>query len=324
MKTVVYSCCFVPCELIAAHGLRPKRLLPWRISDQSVGPTEGLCVYAREFVDCLCCDDQTDAAVMTTVCDQMRRAAELIGLVRDIPVFLMNVPATWQSSDSWQLYLDELERLSAFLVGLGGERPSDDHLAQVMLTYEALRERLVEARASLSAGRLSMTIAEISQGALDGSFGQQVARADGIAVAVIGGELGQGDLEILDLIEPAGGRVVLNATDLGERALPGKFDRRQLKDEPLLELANAYFGTIPHAFRRPNSSLYSYLKKEIAERGVRGLIFRRHQWCDIWNAELHRLREWSRLPVLDLDMASQQDDLGWAAGRLQAFMETLR
>jgi hypothetical protein len=60
-------------------------------------------------------------------------------------------------------------------------------------------------------------------------------------------------------------------------------------------------------------------------RAVRGLIIWRYVWCDIWHAEVHRLKHWSPVPVLDLD-ASDGDEgsLSRTAGRLEAFLEMLK
>ena len=298
-KTVKYSCPFVPCELIAAYGLRPEKLVPTSAAHDATGAAEGLCAYARAFVNSVWGDKDADAVVVATICDQMRRAPELIARVSSVPVFLLNVPTTWQSEASGELYVAELHRLGKFLSGLGGEAPSKTRLAEVMLEYEAhRRERQADDRTP--------------------------ARAAGIPLAIVGGEMRREDLDILAVIESAGGQIVLDATDSGERALPAPFDRRQVRTEPLQALADAYFGSIPHAFRRPDSQLYGYLKTQLAARDVRGIVFRRYQWCDIWNAESQRLREWTDIPVLDLDFGSEGADRAGVVNRIQAFVEMLR
>jgi benzoyl-CoA reductase/2-hydroxyglutaryl-CoA dehydratase subunit BcrC/BadD/HgdB len=130
--------------------------------------------------------------------------------------------------------------------------------------------------------------------------------------------------DLFRMVEEAGGRIVLDATETGERTLPAAFDRRRVRDDPLLELANAYFGHIPDAFRRPNSELYVWLARELDRRGVRGILFRRCVWCDTWAAELGRIREWAPVPVLDIDVDGHDDaSRARTAGRLRAFLEML-
>ncbi len=97
---------------------------------------------------------------------------------------------------------------------------------------------------------------------------------------------------------------MLDATEGGERTLPAPLDPERLQADPFDELMRVYFDSIPDVFRRPNDRLYDWLRQRIAERGVRGLIVRRHVWCDLWHAELPRLRQEMSLPLLDLDIAA--------------------
>jgi benzoyl-CoA reductase/2-hydroxyglutaryl-CoA dehydratase subunit BcrC/BadD/HgdB len=132
------------------------------------------------------------------------------------------------------------------------------------------------------------------------------------------------DFGLYDLIEEAGGRIVLDATEGGQRTLPDAFDEERLRHNPFEELARAYFDAFPDAFRRPNDGFYHWLGREMASRGVRGLLFRRYVWCDLWHAELARLLAHSPVPVLDLD-ASFDDHRAKARtlNRVEAFLETL-
>ena len=111
----------------------------------------------------------------------------------------------------------------------------------------------------------------------------------------------------------------------GERTLPRPFDLERMANDPMQEMAGAYFDWIPDMFRRPNTKLYEWLGREIAAREVRGIIFRRYVWCDLWHAELQRLIEWSPVPVLGIDAGP--DDISApnrVQGRIEAFLEMLR
>lgn len=143
-------------------------------------------------------------------------------------------------------------------------------------------------------------------------------------MALIGGPLLREDIELFQLIEQVGGRVVLDGTEGGGRTLAAPLDRDGLEADPFAELARMYFGSIPDPFRRPDGMLQEWLGREIAARGVRGVIVHRYVWCDKWHAQVYRLRETLSVPVLDLDEAG--DGLGSRARRLtrlQAFVETL-
>jgi benzoyl-CoA reductase/2-hydroxyglutaryl-CoA dehydratase subunit BcrC/BadD/HgdB len=328
MKTIIYTCPYVPAEWIAAHGLRACRLLLNRTEpDSALARTEGVCPFVRSFIGELTNNTCADGVVVTTVCDQMRRAFDIVATKCELPAFLMNVPSTWQSLESQKLYIDELKRLSRFLTRLGGKPPSNDTLAKIMLEYDSARKSIFEAREYLSDRQYSEAIATLGRdgpGKKLDSITAAEASTGSVRLAIIGGPMIRQDFDLFDMIEQAGGRIVLDATETGERGLCAPFDHKRLYEEPLMELAGAYFGGINDASRRPNSELYKWLRQEIASRQVRGIIFRRYVWCDLWHAELQRLKDWTDLPVLDIDTDGNNDNEQFrTANRIRAFLEML-
>ena len=301
---VAYCCPYVPPEWIAAHGLSPHRVLPASVpAGGDRGIREGLCTYVQAFLDHLRRAEDIRAAILTTLCDQMRRAGELLAAETSLPVFLLNVPSTWQTAASRELYAEELRRLGRFLVRLGGRAPGDGELTRQMRRYDAARSALRRLVGQVAASAWSRAAAKFPcQGRLDDPPSPQTSGApNGVALAILGGPLLAEDMALLDIIEQAGGRVVLDATDSGERALPAPFDLTAASRDALGELARAYFDHIPHAANRPDSRLVDWLGAELSSREVRGIVFHRHTWCDLWHGELARLRGWTDLPVLDLN-----------------------
>jgi len=293
--TIVYSCPYVPAEWIAAHGLLPRRLVPLPAEGASIAPrAEGLCPYARAFINEAAAAG-AEGIIVTTLCDQMRRAYDLLVRGTITPAFLLNVPKTWQTVAAQRLYLDELKRLGRFLVRLGGRTATREGLATEMIRPDA------HAACTAAPGRDAR-----------------------VPIAVLGGPLMQRDRVLFDLVEEAGGRIALDATETGRRGQPRPFDRRRIAEEPLMELADAYLG-IADASRRPNSELYVWLRKELAATGVRGVLFHHYVWCDAWRAELARLKEWVGLPVLGLD-SDGHDETNPARlrTRIRAFLEMLQ
>jgi benzoyl-CoA reductase/2-hydroxyglutaryl-CoA dehydratase subunit BcrC/BadD/HgdB len=330
--------------------------------------TEGLCPFARAFLNDLARRPDGIAAVFTTACDQMRRAAEVFAArCPNRPCFVMNVPATWQTPAAMAMYVDELRRLGGFLVGLGGQEPTDEHLIEVMLAHDGARRRLLATREHLTARQYAELLAafgrcgvelETSTCALrdpspltgeggpsgpgEGVTAESAPQGQGkpvrphdisitgetpvprpIPLALVGGPLLEGHFEVFDVVERFGGRIVLDATASGELTMPGPIDGRRASENPLLELARAYFGSIPHAMRRPDSMLHDYLARELAARKVRGVLLHRQLWCDLWHGQLPRIRQAAALPVLDIDVADEDADFGRQAGRIQAFLEML-
>ncbi len=298
MTKVLYTSPYVPAEWIAAHGLEPVRVRPTRTGQAPAAlDRQGVCRFVRSFVSNVLAWPGSAALVMTTTCDQMRRAFDLVARTSPVPAFLMNVPSTWQSVMARGLYLDELDRLSGFLVRTGGARPSSEQLIAVMLAHD------------------ESDMASSTRG---------LRTHPTIPVALIGGPLCREDLAIFDMIEKCGGCMVLDATESGLGGLRRAFDRRRLREGPLLELADAYFDGIRDISRRPNDGFYEWLLRELAAGGIRAVIVHRHLWCDLWHAEVERLREKSGLPVLDLDAgAGESTDSSRNRTRIGAFMEML-
>jgi len=130
---------------------------------------------------------------------------------------------------------------------------------------------------------------------------------------------------IFDIIEQAGGRVVLDATETGERGMCAPLDVDGLRQDPLRKLSKAYFCGIVDASRRPDSQLYDWLERRLTERDVQGVIFRRYVWCDMWHAQLNRLKELIELPVLDIDTTGDlESEESRITGRIRAFLEMLQ
>jgi hypothetical protein len=396
MMTIAYRSPLVPPEWIAAHGVRPAWLRLRRVEGRqewtSRARTEGwschpaavlhrgVCPFAGSVVQAVLSETQAGGVVLTTTCDQIRHAAALAGRVSSqcggLPIFLMNVPATWQTPAARQLYLGELGRLGRFLVRLGGQSPSADELTRVMLEFDRARRQVCAARPRLSGRGFAEAVAELrgdgrrmavgsglgaggqgtggrATGARDpkpvhassitnnpapapspppvaGGSSSPVPRPrplsprKGVPLALVGGPLLEEDFDLFDMIEQVGGRMVLDATEGGERTLPPPFDVERTRHDPLGELADAYLRRIPEVFRRPNDLLYEWLRRELAARVVRGVLFRRYLWCDVWHAELYRLKQLTPLPVLDLDVVSEDPSpRSHTLSRLEAFLEML-
>ncbi len=320
MKSVAYASPFVPPEWIAAHGLRPELLIP-DTSYNGAFAGEGVCPYARMFMQSAASNNEVSACIFTTTCDQMRRGAERLTQSCECPVFLMNVPATWQSENARSLYRRELERLGSFLVEQGGGHPAHSELVSTLTRFDAARSQVQSRRNGLSARQYAEQLASIHP---DGLFPILPGpSANGLPLALIGGPLSRQHYGLFDIIEQAGGSVVLNATTGGERTLPKAFNLDEMAASPLDTLVAAYFGTIPDAFRRPNTALYAWLEEKIEERNVAGIVVHRYLWCDLWQAEAQRIKQWAQVPVFVLDAADDGLAENRSATRIQAFIETL-
>ena len=117
---------------------------------------------------------------------------------------------------------------------------------------------------------------------------------------------------------------MLDATETGERTVCGNFDLDLAAKNPLQALAETYLA-IPDASQRPNTALYEWLDAQLKARPVRGILFRRSIWCDLWHAELYHLKQKFNLPVLDMDTTGDEQTVSERTNqRIFAFLEMLQ
>ncbi len=298
MKTIAYCNLFISPEWIAAHGFEPRRLLLRSVArNSSYSALRGVCPFAAAAIEAV---DDSMATVLTSTCDQMRYAAALLTHRGAASVFLLNVPSTWKTASSRELYRSELERLGRFLVALGGGAATNDALAEIMSKRDA--------------GVRSV-----------GENDAETFSSVGIPLAVVGGPFTDDADRFFACVEKAGGRIVLNATEGSSLLGPREFDLEKMKSDPFGELVDAYFDGIADPFRRPNDIFYERLERGVLEANVRGVILRRYVWCDIWHAEFRRICEILGVPTLEIDVAADgAGEENRMQGRIEAFMESLR
>jgi len=313
---------WIPAEWIRAHGLQPRGI--WSAENFQRGAlplSAGVCAFAEAAVRFA--EVQTDSAVIfSTACDQLRRGFDAAILHGQRRAFLFNLPATWQTAAAGQIFRSELERLGQFLLAIGGRAPTPEMLRQEMQQSSRTRKCLLESAPASSPRGFAEAVARFHW---DGAFSPPppAVPANQIPLALVGGPFLAPHWKLLDEIEAAGGRVVLNATETGERSLSPAFEFAT-DTNPFDVLVHGYCDNIVDVFQRPNTRLYSWLKPRLASRQVRGIALWHFTGCDLWRAEAQTLRETFGLPVLLLEAGGEPGNAPRELTRLQAFVETLK
>lgn len=329
MSAVAYANPFLPPEWIVAHGLQPAWVQPAK--RDHAGPlavVRGGCPFAGAFAEASSSCAGLAAVLFASSCDPMRYMASMVGRRQALPTFFFDLPSTKFSSVASQIFRSELCRLGGFLETVGGRRPVPGELAAVMRDFDVARTRL-RAQAGMLRGReradrlLRLRNGELAEKNRRNGV-HMPPPAGEVPLVLLGGPLVEKDFELFDCLERLGGWVAADGTEGGMRTLPASFDSIAIASDPTEELARAYSETIAEVYRRPNDDLHDWVRVAIETASARGVLFRRYVWCDLWHAELHRLREWSPVPVLEIDV--NRDDHGIpprVAGRIEAFLETI-
>ena len=323
---------WVPVEWIKAHGVAPRGL--WYADGLNLGPTRssaGTCAFAQAVVRFAETHPER-AVLLTTHCDQLRRGFDTFAGSLPGRAFLFNLPATWQSSVAEHLYDCELERLSRFLLALGGRLPTPEALGQTIDAYARARKTLLAQAEVCSARGYAEAIARFHWDGPPAAMAEEcAATGSAIPLALLGGPLPRAQWPLIEVIERNGARVALNGTEAGERSLwtsppsevqvtPGLASVSSMR----LWLARSYVRNCVDVFQRPNNRLYAWLKERLAERAVRGIVLWHYVGCDLWRAEAQSLREAFGLPLLLLDAGDAPPASARDNGRVEAFVESLR
>ncbi len=317
-RRVAYASPFVPPEWIASHALDPVRIWP---SAASRGARAGICPYAWGWVEDVLQQPSWAGVVVTATCDQMRRSADAIAQLSDHALCLLHVPCKVSSSASVDYFGAELQRLGRVLVDWGGQAPTPDRLRDTMGQYDQQRRVLRTLRGQRSARDLCH--AYRSQGTVPcAPPGETKSRP--YRLGLVGSPLTWNALSLLEALEDADASLVFDATENGEGGLCAPFDRDRLSKTPFAELVQVYYESIHAINRRPNTAYFDWLQQQLATSRLHGLIVHRQPWCDLWHAELPRLRSLSPVPVLDLESSGMTSGReARLVTRIQAFVETL-
>jgi hypothetical protein len=329
---------WVPAEWIRAHGLEPRGV--WyagNFTDQSQPLAAGICGFANAAVRLA--EEHVDAAVIfTTHCDQLRRGFDGVNVNSPPRVFLFNLPATWQTPVAAILFDAEMERLGKFLLEIGGHSPSIEVLTQTAAEHAIARKQLLdaalwcparafaEAAARFHWDRAVCLPAEPPSRSTDSGA---PARQNGgpIPLALVGGPLLREHWTLFETIANAGGHVVLNATEVGERSLWAASNGvvpSATAAGARQSLSREYLAHCVDVFQRPNTRLYDWLGDRLAARKVRGIVLWHYVGCDLWRAEAQSLREAFGLPVLLLEAPESGSVPLREQGRVEAFLEAFR
>jgi benzoyl-CoA reductase/2-hydroxyglutaryl-CoA dehydratase subunit BcrC/BadD/HgdB len=343
-------CEFTPRDLILAAGAYPICLCG--SSRKTIPPAEtvlptNLCPLIKSSLGYILTNgcpffSMADLIVAETTCDGKKKVWELI---RDRkPQHILELTQKVQEAEAWEHWLKEVGKLKVRLEELYKKPIIDDDLRSAISTMNRERALLrtvmeygAEPRPVISGvelGRLRFRVSGMPEhhrmlvelrDALEERKRKGVfsAAENAPRVLVTGCPMSEGTLKIVEIIEEAGGIVVVQETCSGIKPL----DPVSGEGDPLTAIAEKHFR-IPCSCMTPNTGrleLLSKLAKQYSADAVVDLVW---QACHTYNVESFQVGEFVRkelnLPYLKVETDYSPGDREQIMVRIQTLMEMAR
>jgi benzoyl-CoA reductase subunit C len=338
-RDVLYTCSYVPEEIILAAGFQPRRFLPERQpSEARTHPNT--CGYVKNVLAAAIDGGSVEAAgiVIANSCDAMRRLYDLwAAYVRAVPALFLDVPKE-ADDDSIRMFAAELARLAERLpIAFSGKAIDTASLRAAIRTCNEIRALMREAfmaqRSAESDGvgtrifDLCLTgttqahtdfAASVRQFLAEVAQERRSPKAPRIALA--GGLVNRRDVAVA--IERAGARVVALDTCLGLRHYEGAVEADA--PDPFLALARRYLIKPSCARMQGFEERIRWTKQVADESGADGIVFCSLKFCGPCVYDIPILAERLRacgIPFLALEHEYEGSGLEQLSSRIGAFVE---
>jgi len=285
-----------------------------------------------------------DLLVIPITDNHIRAISDIVDYHTDIDVFPFGVPHMKEDT-TFKYYLHGLTRLKAKLEEFTGEEITDSRLEEAISLCNRERQLLREIslmRKSQPAPISFRDFVELNHASLVGDKKVVVNMLESVRdelktrkeaappgaprILLTGSTLAMGDSRLIDLVEGAGGSIVIEEFAEGispywEDVVPG--------GDLLESLADCYFRRrVPPAWFRPAKERLDFIIKLAREFNVDGVIWYQLMYRESYKLESYyfpeRLKKETGLPILIVESDYDPSETGPMRTRVEAFMETFR
>jgi len=289
--------------------------------------------------------DMIDMFVAPITCQHLKKAAEIWEHYGDMEIFKLGVPHQGNNDFELEYFTDRLRVLKERLQILTGNKITDEKITGAINFYNRMKELLKQIsllrrssspplssadflklnHASYSADPAFMvdTLESVYRGLPEK---QPVTRTDAPRLLLIGPNISDGDYKVLDLVEEAGGNIVIEEVYEGIRYYWHTIDSR---GDPFESLARGYLqDRVPPAFMRYSTrKRLDFVLKLIADFNVSGVIWYELLGCETYDAESYyfsQKMEEQKIPMLILESDYGMAGVGQMKIRIEAFIEMVK
>ena len=343
---------YLPEELVHACSAIPVGLL--RGGDHEAVGVSG--AYIPRFIDTFCraqigyrvSEDeplyQMVDLVVSALTDANHKAiADCWDFYTDVDVFWFGVPQH-KTEHGFKYYLEGLGLLREKLEEVTGNKITDEKLREAIDLYNRMRELLEEIslmrksqdppisgkdfvmlnHISFNADKVALI--EMLESLLEELKKKDAPSLEGPRVLMIGSTLALGDYKILDLVEGAGGVVVMEEFAEGIRH---SRERVKTNGDLMKALADRYFSRrVQPAWFRPAKERLDYLMGLAREYSVDGILWYQLMYRDGYDIESQyfseKLKKETNIPMLKIESDYDVSEKGPFRTRIETFVETLK
>ncbi len=343
---------YLPEELILASGAIPICLI--RGGDHSVVELTG--AYLCRWIDTFCRaqigyavsgDDPyysiVDLLAIPITDNHIRAISDITDHSTDIEVFPFGVPHMKEES-TFSYYLHGITRLKAKLEALTGTEITKPKLREAISLCNRERELFREISLMRKSGPVPISSRdfvalnhasfladkEVMVEILESLYKElkgRIALPDGHPrILLTGSTLAMGDSRVLDLIDEAGGEVVIEEFAEGIRPY---WENVNPDGDLMKALAECYFmQRVPPAWFRPGNERRDFLIKLAKDFNVDGVIWYQLMYRESYKTESYyfpdKLKRDTGLRMLTVESDYDPSEMGPLRTRIETFIETIR
>ena len=345
---------YVPEELIYASGAIPLGLAEGGSNDPvdaslSVMP-QCMCPFARAQVGERLLKNNpyyslVDMLIAPITCQHLKKVAEIWEYYHDLEIFKLGIPHQYDGDPELEYYTDRLRALKDRLQAFTGNSVTDEKLGEAITLYNRMKgslKKLSLLRRRSPSPLSTLDFVKLNHASfyadpafmadtLDSVYHKlRKSRPSGAngtpRLLLVAPSLACGDYRVLELIEAAGGNIVIEEVCEGIR-----YYWQEINNEgDLLDaLARGYLRErLPCAFMRYSArKRLDFTLKMIKEFNVDGVIWYELLYCEAYDSELYLFAQELKsrnIPMHTLELDYGMIGSGQVKTRVDAFVELVK
>jgi benzoyl-CoA reductase/2-hydroxyglutaryl-CoA dehydratase subunit BcrC/BadD/HgdB len=286
-----------------------------------------------------------DMLVAPITCQHLRKVSEVWEYNNNIEMFKLGIPHQYNGDFELEYYTDRLRVLKDKLQAFTGKVIIDEKISEATVLYNKMRGLLKEIsllRRNPASPLSALDFVKLNHasfyadpvfmvGVLESVYQelrekQQAKKENTPRLLLLGPNISYGDYKVLELVQEAGGEVVIEEVCEGIRYY---WQDIELNGDPFESLAKGYLrDRLPCAFMRDSTKpRLDFVLKLVKDFNVSGVIWYELLNCETYDAESYffaQKMEEQSIPMLILESTYGKADTGQLKVRLEAFIDMVK